>query len=187
MSQDLVRGAQHGDQRAFESLMLTHHARLFRVAHGTLRDAHLADDAVQQAFIDIWRHIRRLSDPSRFDGWSYRILVNACRDEAKRRPPWQPESDMRTVEEPTVRDASDAVMDRDLVARGFRYLSVDHRAVIVLRYLLGMTPEQVAEVLGVPRRTVYSRLKRAVPAMRAALEADSRSTRSNSERQEVVL
>ena len=174
MSRDLVNRAQQGDQRAFESLMRTHHARLFRVAHGILRDAHLADDAVQQAFIDIWRHIPRLRDPAKFDGWSYRLLVNACHDEANRRPKWLPESEMTATYEPVVEDASDDVMDRDLVRRGFRYLSVDHRAVIVLRYLLGMTPEQVAEVLGIPRRTVYSRLKRAVPAMRAALEADAR-------------
>ena len=126
MSRDLVNRAQHGDQRAFESLMLTHHARLFRVAHGILRDAHLADDAVQEAFIDIWRHIRRLRDPSKFDGWSYRLLVNACHDEAKRKPKWLPESEMRASGEPTVGDASEAVMDRDLVNRGFGHLSVDH-------------------------------------------------------------
>jgi RNA polymerase sigma-70 factor (ECF subfamily) len=186
MSEDLVRGAQQGDQHAFESLMLTHHARLFRVAHGILRDPHLADDAVQVAFIDVWRHIRRLHDPSRFDGWSYRILVNACRDEANRRLRWLAASDMQTAEEPLLGDVANAVMDRDLVDRGFRYLSVDHRAVLVLRYLLGMTPEQVAEVLGIPRRTVYSRLKRAVPAMRAALEADSRRVRSPSKREALL-
>jgi RNA polymerase sigma-70 factor, ECF subfamily len=93
---------------------------------------------------------------------------------------------MHSVEEPLLGDVADAVMDRDLVARGFRHLSVDHRVVLVLRYLLGMTPEQVAEVLGVPRRTVYSRLKRAVPAMRAALEADSRRARLTSKREALL-
>ena len=76
------------------------------MAHGIPRDAHPADDAVQQAFIDIWRHIRRLRDPSKFDGWSYRLLVNACHDEAKRKPRWLPEGDISTFEAPRVGDAS---------------------------------------------------------------------------------
>jgi DNA-directed RNA polymerase specialized sigma24 family protein len=64
MDHELVALAQQGDQRAFESLTLAHHTRLFRVAYGILRDRHLAEDATQQAFLDIWRYIRRLRDPA---------------------------------------------------------------------------------------------------------------------------
>jgi len=84
MDHELVALAQQGDQRAFESLTLAHHTRLFRVAYGILRDHHLAEDATQQAFLDIWRYIRRLRDPGKFNGWSYRLLVHACYAEAKR-------------------------------------------------------------------------------------------------------
>ena len=70
MGQDLVTRAQNGDQRAFESLTEAHHPRLFRVAHGILRDAHLAEDATRLAFIDIWRHLRRLRDPAKFNGFA---------------------------------------------------------------------------------------------------------------------
>jgi RNA polymerase sigma factor (sigma-70 family) len=185
MDQNLVVRAQEGDQRAFESLTEAAHPRLFRVAHGILRDTHLAEDATQQAFLDIWRHIRRLRDPSKFDGWSYRLLVNACHDEAKRRQHWEPNGEMQPTDEPTISDDSDLVMDRDLLERGFRHLSVEHRAVIVLRYQLGMTPQEVAQTLGISRWTVYSRLQRAVPAMRAALEADSRPMASVPDPQEV--
>ena len=87
---------------------------------------------------------------------------------------------------PVAGEVYSAVVERDRLGRAFEHISVDHRAVIVLRYLLGMTPEQVAEALGIPRRTVYSRLKRAVPAMRAALESDSRQTSSTTDRQEVL-
>ena len=78
MDQDLVVRAQGGDQRAFETLTASEHPRLFRVAHGILGDPHLAEDATQQAFLDIWRNIPRLRDPAKFEGWSYRVLVHAC-------------------------------------------------------------------------------------------------------------
>lgn len=174
MDQDLVARAQKGDQRAFETLTRANHPRLYRVALGILRDPHLAEDATQQAHIDIWRHLRRLRDASKFEGWSYRLLVNACYDEAKRRPKWLPDSEMQPAQEPRAGDAFDAVIDRDALGRGFQHLSVDHRAVIVLRYLLDLPPEQVAEALDIPVGTVGSRLSRAMASLRAVLEADAR-------------
>jgi DNA-directed RNA polymerase specialized sigma24 family protein len=54
MDHDLVLRAQRGDQRAFETLTVACHSRLYKAAHGILRDRHLAEDATQQAFIDIW-------------------------------------------------------------------------------------------------------------------------------------
>lgn len=87
MDEALVVRAQQGDHRAFESLTLAHYTRLYRVAKSILRDWHTAEDATQQAFLDIWRYIRRLRDPSRFNGWSYRLLVHACYAEAKRATP----------------------------------------------------------------------------------------------------
>ncbi len=174
MDQDLVVRVQKGDQRAFEQLTLASHPRLYRVAYGILRDHRSAEDATQQASLDIWRDIGRLRDPAKFEGWSYRVLVHACGREAKRSPDWLPEADIPPGTEPRAIDDFGAVLDRDQLERGFQHLSVDHRAVIVLRYLLDLTPEQVAETLGISRRTVYSRMKRAMPAMRAALEANAR-------------
>jgi RNA polymerase sigma-70 factor (ECF subfamily) len=186
MDQDLVVRAQQGDQRAFETLTASNHPRLFRVAHGILGDPHLAEDATQQAFLDIWRNIPRLRDPAKFEGWSYRLLVNACYAEAKRKPDWMQYNDLPTGSEPMVGETYTSVVERDRLARAFEQLSLDHRSVIVLRYLLDMTPERVAEILGIPRRTVYSRLKRAMPAMRAALEADARPVSGATASKEVI-
>ena len=83
-------------------------------------------------------------------------------------------------------DAYHEVIDRDALERGFQRLTVDHRAVVVLRYLLDMTPEEVADTLDIPRKTVYSRLDRAVLAMRGAIEADSRPVTPQPSGQEVV-
>jgi RNA polymerase sigma-70 factor (ECF subfamily) len=186
MDQDLVVRTQQGDQRAFETLTASNHPRLFRVAHGILGDPHLAEDATQQAFLDIWRNIPRLRDPAKFDGWSYRLLVNACYAEAKRKPDWTHYDDLPTGREPMAGEAYTSVVERDRLERAFAQLSLDHRSVIVLRYLLEMTPEEVAETLDIPRRTVYSRLKRAMPAMRAALEADARPVSGAATSKEVI-
>jgi RNA polymerase sigma-70 factor (ECF subfamily) len=186
MDQDLVLRAQNSDQQAFETLTAANHPRLFRVAYGILRDRHLAEDATQQTFFDIWRTIRRLRDPSRFEAWSYRLLVRTCYAEAKRRPESVPDGWDPRAGEPVAKDDYGSVIDRDQLDRGFRRLSVEHRTVIVLRCLLDMPIDQVAETLGVAPGTVGSRLSRALAALRAALEADSRSASPAAIRQEVV-
>jgi len=174
MQQDLVEGAQRGDQRAFERLTAAHHPRLFRVAYGILRDRHLAEDVTQEAFIDIWRTIRRLRDPAKFEAWSYRLLVRRCYAEAKRRSPAASVELGMSSEERVTRDDYATVIDRDQLDLGFRRLSVEHRTIIVLRCLLDMPMDQVAEALGVAPGTVGSRLSRALASLRAAIEADSR-------------
>ncbi len=186
MDQDLVVRAQQGDQRAFESLTVVHHARLFRVANCLLRDRGLAEDATQQAFLEIWQDLRRLRDPSKFAGWSYRLLVRACYAEGRRQPAWVSSAGVPAAQEPRATDDYDAVLDRDALERGFARLPMDHRAVLVLRYLLDMTPAEVAGTLGISRWNVYARLRRAEDAMRAALSADARATTTSRVREEAL-
>jgi RNA polymerase sigma-70 factor (ECF subfamily) len=174
MDPDLVARARQGDEDAFEALTVAHHARLYRVAYGVLRDRHLAEDATQQAFLDIWRHLGSLDDPARFEGWSYRLLVHACYAEARRKPRWAPAGDIPEGRVPVAPDQYGRVIDRDLLERAFRHLSVAHRTVIVLSCLLDMPLEQVAETLAIPVGTVASRLNRAISALRAALQAEVR-------------
>jgi len=186
MDQDLVVRVQHGDRRAFEALATADYPRLFRVAHGVLSDRSLAEEATQQALLDIWRDIRRLRDPAKYEGWSYRLLVRVCYAEAKRQPTWTPSEDLSPADEPSAADACGVVADRDQLERGFRHLSMDHRVVLVLHYLMDMTPEEVAQALGISRWTVYSRLEAATKAMRAALEADARAVAPSTNRQEAL-
>lgn len=186
MDQDLVVRVQNGDQRAFEALVIADHPRLYRAAYGILRDPQSAEDASQQALLDIWRDLRRLRDPGKYEGWSYRLLVRVCYAEAKQRTKWQIDTHDYINDEPRAVDAYAGVADRDQLERGFQRLSMDHRVVLTLRFLLGMSPDQVAETLKLPRSTVYSRLQAAVQAMRAALESDGRSIASALEPQEAM-
>jgi RNA polymerase sigma-70 factor (ECF subfamily) len=186
MDHELILRVQTGDLQAFDTLTLADYPRLFRVADGILRDRTRAEDATQQAYLDIWRNIRRLRDPSKFEGWSYRILVHACYAEAKRTPKWLPDTALAPSFQPVSGDAFGAVLDRDELERGFRQLSVDHRVVIVLHYLLDMTLEQIAEALDVPRGTVYSRLSRAMGSLRLAMSPESGPATRAKSRQETT-
>ena len=79
-----------------------------------------------------------------------------------------------SVGEPADDDPTGEIHDRDQLERGFRRLSIDHRAVVVLHHYLDLPLDQVAEALGVPEGTVRSRLHYAMRGLRAALDADKR-------------
>jgi RNA polymerase sigma-70 factor, ECF subfamily len=173
MDADLVVRAQRGDKEAFASLAVVVGGRLHAVAHRILRDIELAEDATQQALLSIWRDLPQLRDPARFDAWSYRLLVRACYAERRRTRAWPPNLRLLPVDEPAAEGLS-AVVDRDQLERGFRRLSLDHRAVVVLHHYVDLPLDQVAEILGIPVGTVRSRLFHAMRGLRAALEADAR-------------
>jgi RNA polymerase sigma-70 factor (ECF subfamily) len=173
MDPELVIRAQRGDGEAFASLAVACGDRLHAIAHRILRDVDLAEDATQQALLAIWQNLPTLRDPARFDAWSYRLLVNACYDEGHRRGVWKPNLAL-LHDEAAAPDALGQVYDRDQLERGFRRLSIDHRAVVVLHTYAGLSLEEIADTLGTRPGTIRSRLHYAVRAMRAALDADER-------------
>jgi RNA polymerase sigma-70 factor, ECF subfamily len=175
MDTDLVIRARQGDQQAFASLAVGLGDRLLAVAQRILRDTDLAEDATQQALLGIWQHLPQLRDPARFEAWSYRLLVRACYAEGRRTRRWAPNVRVLPLQLPG-RENMSSVVDRDQLERGFRRLSIDHRAVVVLHHYLDLPLDEVAESLGVPLGTVRSRLHYAMRGLRAALEADARPT-----------
>ncbi len=174
MDTELVIRAQKGDQAAFTEIATVTYGRLHSVAFGILRDRALAEDAVQQSMLDAWRNLPKLRDPARFDAWSYRLTVNACYAESKRAKRWMPNLAPEATE-PRAPDEIGAVADRELLDRSFRQLSVDQRAVLVLRHIVGLPLEEVARVLDIPAGTARSRLYRALQSMRATIDADERA------------
>lgn len=174
MDTAVVVKAQGGDQQAFATLASESARRLNALAVGILRDRDLAEDAVQQALLSIWRDLPTLRDPARFEAWSYRLLVRACYAEARRKRRHLAEMLGLTAHLPVAADEYGRVADRDQLERGFQGLSIEHRAVVVLHHYFDLPLESVAQVLGVPPGTVRSRFHRAMSALRAALEADTR-------------
>ena len=175
MLRDLVVRAQGGDVDAFSGLTAGRTDRLYAAARLILRDDEQAADAVQDALLQAWLDLRGLRDPDRFDAWLHRLLVRACYRAAKRRRTREViEIKVASTADPVTPDAQRALAVRDQLERGFRRLSPDQRAVIVLHHYLGLSLVESAETLGIPLGTMQSRLNRATQAMRAALDAEDR-------------
>jgi RNA polymerase sigma-70 factor (ECF subfamily) len=171
MEIELVRRAQRGDEEAFSALVPAAADRLLGVAYRILRDAALAEDATQQALLQAWRGLPKLRDVARFEAWTYRLVVHACYAEARRRRVWSGIRPLLAREE-RARDETAEVVNRDLIDRGFRQLSTQHRAVLVLYHYVGLPHSEIAALLDLPVGTVRSRLHYASRALRAAIDRD---------------
>ncbi len=175
----LVDLAIAGDEEAFASLARTVGDRLFAVAYRILRDVGLAEDAVQQTLVTAWRELPGLRDRDRFDAWLHRLLVHACYAEARKARRWSASIRALPVEIPAAADETLTVVHRDQLDRGFRRLPPEQRAVFVFHHWLGLSLPEVADHLDVPLGTVKSRLHYATASLRAALEADARTSFSS--------
>jgi RNA polymerase sigma factor (sigma-70 family) len=176
MDRQLVIRAQEGDRAAFAELAAAVGDRLHAVAYRMLRDPALAEDASQQTLMQAWTQLPKLRDPDRFSAWCYRLLVNVCHAEWRRRK--RELGDLATplpAVEPRAPDEITPIADRDLLERGFARLSMEHRIVVVLRYYLGLSVPEIAQTLQIREGTAKSRLYHAMRGLRAALDADART------------
>jgi RNA polymerase sigma-70 factor (sigma-E family) len=181
VQRDLVEAAQRGDHEAFEALAISTGDLLFAIARLILRDVDRAQDAVQEALVQAWRALPQLRDPDKFDAWMRKLVVNSCSDQIRRQKRWHRQ--LSLVEPPKpADDASRTWADRDQLERGFRRLTPAQRTAIVLRYYLDLTVPEVADALGIPEGTAKSRLHHAMAALRAALDADARTSTDLTER-----
>jgi RNA polymerase sigma-70 factor (ECF subfamily) len=177
MQRELVEQAMGGDIDAYAELGRVSHPRLFGVANLILRDSDRAQDAVQDALLLAWRHVRSLRDPDAWDAWLRRLTVRACYKVAKAHK-------RRTLVELHVTpdpgsagapDASLGVADRDWLGRELDRLDIDQRVVLVLHYFLDLPVSEVAEIVGIPYGTAASRLHRGLEAMRASMRTQPRT------------
>jgi RNA polymerase sigma-70 factor, ECF subfamily len=176
VDRDLIEAAQNGDREAYVDLIRVRSDHLFVVAQRILRDIDRAEDALQDALVIAWRDLRGLRDPDRFDAWLQRLLIHVCIGQATRERRRTAQLRVMPVDGPAAPDNLLTIADRDLLDRGFRRLPPEQRAILVLHHYLGYAPSEIAETLGIPPGTARSRLHHAHRAMRAALEADARSS-----------
>jgi len=163
-----VRGAQGGDASSLEALFRHHWPAAYRAAYLVVHDAGAAEDIAQEAFLAAVRNLDRFDARRPFGPWLHRIVVNRAIDWARMRA-LRPESGGDALAGVAAAERADA--SEGLLA-AIRSLPPDHRAVIVLRYLLEYTPGEIARLLDLPRGTVNSRLRRALDALGGKLEDD---------------
>jgi RNA polymerase sigma-70 factor, ECF subfamily len=179
MDRTLVERARQGDHDAFAILVESATDRLYGVATLILRDPDRAQDAVQEALVSAWRDVRALRDPDAWDAWIHRLVVRACYREADRHRRRRLLVNTFDATPPSIGDGSADLADRDEIERGFRRLTVEQRAILVLHFHAGLSAAETGAALGIPEGTAKSRLHRALHAMRAALEADARTIQLN--------
>jgi RNA polymerase sigma-70 factor (ECF subfamily) len=182
MDRELVILAREGDHDAFARLVAASVGRLNAIARLILRDYALAEDAVQDAFVDAWRSLPGLRDPERFDAWLTRLLVRSCQDVRRRARRRVVELPLLSDEGPHVADHQATFAMTDQIERGLRGLTVDQRAVLVLSFYLDLPVAEAASTLGIPAGTMKSRLHRAILALRASVDADDRPVARTAER-----
>src|SRR5262245_15355980 len=184
---DLVERVVRDDPGAFETLMRRHNGRLFRVARSILRDDVEAEDALQDAYLDAFRHITGFRGDARLTTWLTRIVINHALMRLRRRrrdrvvvpfgkrpgvEPDQTEADVadeerRSPAETLVRDEI-----RRLLERKIDDLPVGFRTVFVMRDVEDMSVQETAECLSLQAATVRTRLFRARALLREALARD---------------
>jgi RNA polymerase sigma-70 factor, ECF subfamily len=159
-----LRAARAGSVSDFEALFRAHWPRAHRAAFLVVHDAAAAEDIAQEAFLAAIRALDRFDRSRPFGPWLHRIVVNRAIDWARARA-------LRAEAELDDRPAPDAQRELDdPTLAALARLSPEHRAVIVLRHLLEYTPGEIAELLGLPRGTVNSRLRRGLDELARSVE-----------------
>lgn len=161
---------------AFLRLADGHLDGAYRLARAILRDPSDAQDATHDALLQAWRKWSTLRDPSNFEPWFDRILVNHCRNRMQRASRWQT-SDISGDIAMATGDPYGQADDRDVLGTAIATLSPDHRVVVALRYYRDLQVDDIATRLGIPAGTVQSRLHYALKHLHRVIDAaDAKGT-----------
>lgn len=153
----LVTRSLDGEAAAFEALVVKYQRVLFNVALRMLGNYEDAQDAAQVAFVKAYRNLASYDSGGRFFSWLYRILLNECLNTRRDRRAHEPlPLELAACSSPL--DALEADERRQLVQHALLALPHDYREVIVLRHFAELGYDDIAATLGVPARTVKSRL-----------------------------
>jgi RNA polymerase sigma-70 factor (ECF subfamily) len=165
-----LRGAQAGEVSDLEALFRRHWPLAYRAAYLVVHDSAAAEDIAQEAFLAAVRNLDRFDRRRPFAPWLHRIVVNRAIDWSRARALRGEAGGDALAGVPAPAPGRSGLPERMLDA--IRDLSPEHRAVIVLRYLLEYTPGEIGRLLDLPRGTVNSRLRRALDALGGLLEED---------------
>jgi RNA polymerase sigma-70 factor (ECF subfamily) len=152
----LVGRARRGDVEAFDELYRLHRDKVYTLCLNLCRNREQAEDLLQETFVRAWRGLRKFRGASQFSTWLHRIAINVCRDAAPRR---NPQLELLTSAEP-----DEETVDRVRAALG--RLRTPHRVVLVLRYTLSLSYQEIAETLNWSLSKVKVTLHRAKAAFR---------------------
>ena len=178
----VVAGQRDRARERFGELVAAQQRRAVRIAFHYLRDAHDADEAVQDAFLKVFTHITTYRDELPFEVWFTRILVNRCLDVRKARArrlkwalPMTLSGDLRVPDRPTPQASVEEMLISDerrrTIGEAVDQLPNRQRAVFTLCHIADQTTSEVSQALGLSEATVRVHLFRAVRKLRTLLAA----------------
>jgi RNA polymerase sigma-70 factor (ECF subfamily) len=161
---DIIEACKRGDREAFHSLFQTHKDRVYTIAFHYSGNEATARDVTQQVFLKLFTSINQFREDSQFTTWLYRIVANACADEHRKRRRFVPFDPAIDVRDTSGTGSQEERFHRREVAASVQNaigeLTPKLRLPILLKYVEGMSYDEIAEALGLSIGTVSSRLNR---------------------------
>jgi RNA polymerase sigma-70 factor (ECF subfamily) len=189
---DLVARLRRGDDAAFEELVRTHAGRMLAVARRLLRSDDDAQDALQEAFLAVYKAIGHFNQESRLGTWLHRIVVNAALMKLRSRgrrpegsiedllPKFQEDGHHADPPDPWQESASEIVARGEMracVRRSIDELPDNYRTVLLLRDIDELDTDETAKIMGLTPNAVKVRLHRARQALRSLIDSRMREAR----------
>jgi len=175
----IIERARNGDEEAFVLIYERFSPQIYRYVYRLVGSQELADDVTQETFLKAFQGIRAIAQDSNVSAWLYRIASNACFDILRRRKliTWMPilEENEKTGEF-TSDDFAPQIIESHIVRRTLQEIPPALAVCLVLRSVEGFSCEEIAEILKIPKGTVFSRLARAREAFIQAYRELSHNT-----------
>jgi len=176
----LVRRAKEGDYKSFEALVQKYHRQIVNVSYLIMGNREAAEDATQEVFIKVYNKLSLYSPDTSFFSWLYRMTINTCIDEIRKRKmqklislDFLTEEGVEILEYPRERELPSTELHNDekkeMVNKAMQMLSKEHREVLVLREYVNYGYNEIAETLGISVQAVKSRIFRARAELRTIL------------------
>ena len=176
----VVRRAKQGDQGAFETLLTRYEKRVYSLAYHYAGNEQDAMDISQEVFLRVYRFLPQFNEESQFSTWLYRVTSNVCKDYLRKRNAraaaslsGEEDGEEYLIEAPDLRyNPEDALEQKEMrreIRESLARLTPDHREILIMRDVLGLTYEEIAGSLELEEGTVKSRIARAREKLRQKL------------------
>ena len=180
---ELIKAAKDGSIKAFEEIISLYEKKVFSTIYFMVKDENEVEDIAQEVFIKIYKNLKNFKEKSSLYTWIYRITINVCFDEIKKRKNVIYLDEKIETEDGEIdralkdksKSPSEIVEENDLknrLEKCIKKLPEDQRIMIVLRDIKGFTYMEIAEMLKLNLGTVKSKISRARTALKEILDED---------------